>query len=416
MIKERLLPSKEGSRRTLLSVLLAALMVAVLFQTISANPNDQEMLPAHEPDSSRPVGSAEVNLSNALHSAIEATVSNTVTISSSITTNSDITQTGVLTSTVYMPFIAKPAPKMTVVLLDGPDSSNQWTIGFSPVSSSDYVTGYEIHEAQNPNFVGGVIIPVNDPNSNSIVRSKTPSASNVYYYRARSVTNTSFGPWSDAILVDGNYVDDFSSGGSGWRMVRQDTDDIDQRVYYSGGKLVHRQQGRWDYLISSPTMPAPEGAYRLEARARFVGQDNLHTYGVIFGGDWNGSSCPNSKYTSCFNHYYRLLAIWYSEDSGRLRIQLKRIDRHDPGSNAGRGDTLIDYKDVKVSSPPSGWQNWRIDVNPNGRINVYVNNNFVGGATDTKYIHNRYFGGFSATNEYAGLQVEFDWFKVTSLN
>ena len=420
MNKERLLSSNDGSRRILLSLLIAALMVAALFQTLSASPNDQEMLATHEKESGSLVGSAEMNIGDALHSAMEATVSDTVAISSSTATVSSEMPTDVLTSTFYTyywPLVFKPAPGMTVYLLQGPDSSNnQWTVGFSPESSSVYVTGYEIQEAQNPSFVGATLIPINDPSTDSIVRAKDPSSSNAYYYRARSITANMFGAWSDPIMVAGNYIDDFSNPGSGWRMVRQDTDDVNQRVYYSNGRLIHRQHGRWDYMISSPVKPAPEGAYRMEARARFVGQDNLHTYGLVFGGDWNGSSCPNSKFSSCFRRYYRLQAIWYSDTSGKLRIQLKRIDYHDPDGNEGRGATLIKFKDVNVNSRPSGWQEWRIDVNQSGRIRVYVNGNLIGSATDTRYINNRYFGAYSATNEYGGLQAEFDNFRVTSLN
>ncbi|UCG23145.1 MAG: hypothetical protein JSW55_13400 [Chloroflexota bacterium] len=417
MTKERSLPSQDGNRRILLSALLAALMLAVLFQTISANLDDQELLWIDPSASVRSMESADVNAVDTPRYLMDTTITNTETISSSIATISGTVPTIVMTETIlYMPVVAVAPPNTTIGVLDGPDSNNRWTVGFWPESPSIYLTGYEIQEAQDSSFVGATLIQVDDPGINSIEREKDPSTSNIYYYRARTMTSAGPGAWSDSIEVVGNYLDGFTDRGSGWRMVRQDTDDIDQRVYYSGGKLIHRQHGRWDYLMSSPLKPAPEGAYRLEARVRFDDQDNLHTYGLVFGGDWNGSNCPNSRYTSCFKHYYRLLAIWYSDDSGKLRIQLKRIDRHDPDSNAGRGTTLIDYKDVKVRKPPSDWQNWRVDVSASGKISIFVNNNLVGSARDTRYIHNRYFGGYSATNEYAGLRVEFDWFRVTSLN
>lgn len=347
----------------------------------------------------------------------EVTIVNTAIISAAGVAIDRSAQTTILsdtTSYIFLPLLFMPAPNMNLTLLDGPDSNNHWTIGFWPDRLLG-VTGYEIEEAQDPSFHGAVLIQVGDPGINTLERIKDPSPSSTYYYRARSIAGSVAGAWSSVVSVAGNYYDDFNSSDTGWRTVRQDTDDIDQSSYYSSGNYVHRQHGRWDYLISSPLIEAPGENYTIETYARFVGQDNLHTLGVVFDGDWDGTACPNSKYTSCFNHYYRLLAIWYGSPD-RLRIQLKRIDEHDPGSNAGRGVTLVDWKDVRVTKPPETWQKWTIERYQDGLIRVLVNGNQIASTTDTTYYGNRYFGGFSATNEYAGLDVRFDWFEAKSMD
>lgn len=172
--------------------------------------------------------------------------------------------------------------------------------------------------------------------------------------------------------------------------------------------------GRWDYAIAAPMVPAPSSSYKIETLVKLSdGIDNLHTYGVVFGGDWNGTTCPNSSYSSCFNHYYRLQVIWFG-DPNQLRIDLKRIDFHDE-DNVGRGTKkLIETKNVNVGNP-SGWNKWSIEVYSNGTIRVYVNDIYVGGGIDTTYTNDRYFGGFAASNEYSGTAANFDYFRVIAL-
>lgn len=434
MRKERTLSPRNGKQRALLSFFLAGLMLAVLFQTISASQDGQEASSEDLSNLGKTVHLAEAMSQDtrALNVYQDPELNFQLVVTGELTTGTSITNTAVISSgdlhsegtvsttieadttyTMYLPFMAFPAPTLNLALIAGPTVNNEWTIGYEP-KSTDLVTGYEIQEAQNPSFTGAVLIQVNDPDIKSIERAKAPSAFNLYYYRARSKVGTLSGPWSNVILVSGHYRDDFGNAGTGWHTVRQDTDDTEQSSYYENGHYVHRQHGRWDYLISSPVRPAPDGAYRLEARMRFVGQDNLHTYGLVFGGDWDGRDCPNASQSSCFNHYYRLLAIWYGS-SGKLRVQLKRIDRHD-SDNVGRGSTLMDYRDVSVNSPPRGWQDWTIEVYPDGLIILKVNGNFIEDVRDTMYIDDPYFGAFSATNEYAGLQVELDWLEVSPLD
>ncbi|MCZ7668403.1 MAG: hypothetical protein M5U34_15025 [Chloroflexi bacterium] len=98
-----------------------------------------------------------------------------------------------------------------------------------------------------------------------------------------------------------------------------------------------------------------------------------------------------------------------------MKYDLKRIDYHDPRNNAGRGDTLISTREVDVNSPAEGYQNWAVEVSPAGKIKIFVNGGLVGETTDTRYIGSPYFGSFSSTDEYNGLEAYFDWYESTAL-
>ena len=201
-------------------------------------------------------------------------------------------------------------------------------------------------------------------------------------------------------------------------MRRQDTDHIENQTRYENGEYVHEMDSSWDYLISSPLAQIPAPPYRIEMRARHVEPGNLNSYGMVFGGDWDGQQpCPYPDFSSCFNNYYRLNIIWYGDDVSNpvLRVILKRIDFHDPRNNHGRGDVIIDQINANVNYPPSSHQNWAVEVYQNGAIKVFVNGNFVAQTVDSTYINRPYFGSFSSTDEYAGLEAHFDWFEVTAL-
>ena len=144
------------------------------------------------------------------------------------------------------------------------------------------------------------------------------------------------------------------------------------------------------------------------------GPDNLQSYGIIWGGDWNGQPCPNADYSSCFNHYYRLNIIYFGDNAKALRIQLKRIDYHDPKDNAGRGTSLIDYTDIDVGDP-SGWNIWEVAYELDGTIRISVNGKVVKTNKDSTLVNEPYFGVFASSDEYAGTAATFDYYVVTRL-
>lgn len=314
--------------------------------------------------------------------------------------------TTIITSTqMYFPIVFQPVPAPVLNSIPGPSSSNQWTVSWADINVSGAV--YELQEYGNTSFAAPTTF--NAGSSLSQLISHGASTNNRYCYRVRAKVNEVFSGWSNVHCTYGNYSDGFSSP-SGWSIRRQDSDDTQNSTYYQDGKFVIKIGGRWDYAIAAPMVPAPAGSYKIETAVRLSdGIDNLHTYGIVFGGDWNGQPCP----VNCFNHYYRLQVIW-SGSSNQLGVDLKRIDYHD-SNNIGRGfKKLIEFRDVNVPDP-SGWNKWTIIVQTDGLISVYVNDKYVGGGVDTTYINDRYFGGFAAANEYSGTAAQFDWFNVSGL-
>ena len=244
---------------------------------------------------------------------------------------------------------------------------------------------------------------------------KSISTENYFCYRVRALTANYYSNWSNVECVAGNYYDDFSSSSSGWDIRRQDTDDIENYNYYENGNYVLEIDGRWDYGLAAPLKPAPTPPYSIKTRVRLESADNLNSYGLIFGGDWNGQPCPNADYSSCFNHYYRLNIVWFGSVE-YMKLELKRIDYHDPNSNSGRGVELIPFSDIKVGSPTSGWKEWEVKVFPDGTIQVFLGDTLVGQAVDATYVNDYpYFGVFASSNEYLGAEPWFDWYSVEML-
>jgi len=329
-------------------------------------------------------------------------------------TGSLITRTAsttIITSTqLYLPVAFKAVPVPHLNNVPEVNSNNQWTVSWTDINETG--ASYELQEYSDASFASPTTIDAGSSLTHLI--SHAASVNNYYCYRVRAKVNGVYSGWSNTDCTYGNYYDSMGNSSSGWFIRRQDTDDTNNSSYYQNGTYVIKIGGRWDYAIGSSMVPAPASSYRLETSVKLIdGVDNLQTYGIVFGGDWNGQPCPNSDYSSCFNHYYRLQVIWYGS-TNKMRIDLKRIDYHDE-NNVGRGHVkLIDFKDVHVGNP-SGWNKWTIDVSSNGTIKVYVNGDYVGGGVDTKYINDRYFGGYAASNEYSGTAASFDWFSATAL-
>ncbi len=345
--------------------------------------------------------------------SIGTELSNTVEISAAGTLLTLQAPTTVISETyIYYPLVIEPLPVPSLSLVDPTNVNNNWTIGWSSVEMSSTFK-YEVQEATNQAFSNPQSWMI-DPPQLSKQFNHAANWINTYYYRVRVVTDSRAGSWSNSLLVAGNYEDQFSDSNSGWAMRREDTDTVINSTYYENGHFVLRMKSSYDSLLGGPLKAAPKAPYRIETKVRLSGQDNLHAYGIVFGGDWDGTTCPNSHFSSCYNTYYRLLAMWFG-DSGRLKMELKRIDYHDPVNGHARGKTLISFRDVRVNSPSEGWQTWAIEVRPGGNIKVFVNGNLVGEANDNLYIHQPFFGNVASTNEYTGLKAEYDWYKVRSL-
>ena len=323
------------------------------------------------------------------------------------------TSTTIITSTTaYFPLIFKPVPVPTLNPITRLDGVNRWLVSWQ--EGVPEITGYELQEDSDEHFTSPTTFDVGTDLSH--VFNPAASTDHKYCYRVRAKVNDVVSDWSSVLCVYGDYHDGFGSNTTGWSIRRQDTDDVENFSYYEDGNFITKIKGRWDYAVSSPLAVAPQLPYRITTRALLGdGVDNLHSYGIIFGGDWNGQPCPASDYSSCFNHYYRLNIIYFGDNARELRMQLKRIDYHDmEEGNAGRGKSLIDFNDVSVSDP-SGWNVWAVVVSADGTIEIYVNGKRVGIAHDTRYIHEKYFGVFASTDEYAGTAATFDYYEVRGL-
>ena len=295
-----------------------------------------------------------------------------------------------------------------------PNEFNDWAVGWT--SGGSGVTTYELQEAHSQTFASPQSYVVQSATSRIFFHE--PSTDNYYCYRARVLADGHIGAWSNVVCLVGGYRDDFSDDSTNWAIRRQDTDDVDNKFYYreKDGEyyFVVEIDGRWDYGVASPLNMAPEPPYAIETRVRLHGQDNLNSYGIVFGGDWNGTSeCPNEDYDDCFNHYYRLMFLWFGAQN-KLKMQLKRIDSHS-GSNNGVGETLLSFRDVTVNSPSGGFQTWRVEVGADGLITIFANGNEVAHRIDTTYIGNPYFGVFAGTDEYLGAEPWYDWYEVKPL-
>lgn len=309
----------------------------------------------------------------------------------------------------FMPLVFQPIPTPVLSSITGPTaSSNSWDATWN--TPAPEITGYQVQEAQTSSFTNPVIYDVGNVNSRTF--SYPATASNYYCYRVRALVGSLAGDWSNVECAVGNYNDDFTNSGSGWMLRQEDTDDTENSTYYENNQFVVKIGGRWDYALASPLAQAPKPPYAIETSIRFdESVDNLHGYGIVFGGNWNGQPCPNgSNYGNCFTHYYRFLVVWYGPlDS--FRIQLKRIDYNDTLDNIGRGVTLDGFKDIYVPNS-KGFNVWRVEVGADGGIRILLNGSQVMSVNDSTYINSPYFGVMASSDEYLGAEPHLDWYRV----
>lgn len=315
-----------------------------------------------------------------------------------------------VSNTLYMPLVYRDLPHLTLFTPVRAMTGSEWTVFWS--DGGEEVTDYELHESTDPTFAAYTVYNLGPATTTVIAHD--PALHSTYYYRVRANGEWGEGHWSNVVSIIGPYTDDFSDSSSGWTIRRQDTDDVNNSSYYENGQYVLKIGGRWDYGIASPLVRAPALPYRLETNVILDDPDNLNSYGIIFGADWNGDTCPNSDYSSCFNHYYRLNIIWFGSDID-FRVNLKRIDSHSADDNGGVGVTLIDYLYVNVGNPDD-WNTWAVEVTADGWIKIFVDNTLVAQANDATYINDPYFGLFASSDEYLGSEPHLDYYSATFLD
>ncbi len=363
-----------------------------------------------------------VNVGSPITIRFNTAVSSGLTLDTTITNTALLSGTGgplTLTATtlitepsialMFMPTAYRP-PLWQPVLSE-PDLINEttWSFDWSPFTEEVL---YELDESMDPNF--GTFNRFDVGNAPGVLINRPASYDNQYYYRLRARTATLESDWSDTVDATLPYRDNFNTSASGWAIRRQDTDDVENSSYYENGFFVLKIGGRWDYAIAAPLRQAPKGSYRIEMDMRLDEPKNLNTGGIIWGGDYLGGTCPNADYSSCFNHYYRLIILWYGSPD-TMRIQVKRIDFHEAPSNAGRGDTLIDWSDIVVGDPVATHV-WAVEYTTSGNIRIFVDGKQVASATDATYVNDRYFGIWASTDEYLGAEPTLDYLRVVPID
>lgn len=352
-------------------------------------------------------------------------------------------------SLVYMPLMMFPgiAPETSASAIAASGTNYQWTVSWTSEMSSG---PYEIEESQDADF--STILSTRSVTTLSQSYTHAPSNNNTYYYRVRWVGGAS-SDWSNIVSVVNAYRDDFDNSTSGWLKVRQDLDDTQNELSYTAaGYLKMWVRGRWDYFVSSPLKPTPAGDYSLSSRVKYDGAGNLNTYGFIVGADWNGDQCPtliaNPNPTSsvnsaeifldpseqeeshifggsdggarvemdvdnCFNHYYRVMLMWFG--SGSLyKLQVKRIDFHESPKNSGRGPELL-FFDVPIGDQ-NDWNDWRLEVRRStGDFALFSNGTQVATWNDSTFINDVWWGLWASTDEYPGSDPLYDYVEVKPL-
>lgn len=359
-----------------------------------------------------------------------STVTNTAQITSAeqdFERSADITVTDISGSLFqYAPFTIRgiqidPGP---VTLTAGePNSANTWSVSWT---ESPGATGYEIQESTSPDFTNATSIMAGSQTSQNVT--KAPSPSNVYYYRVRSLVGLKIGPWSNVEMVVGGYHDDFEDDTTGWSM-RRSTYREKVNGFYEDGKYVMQVIDRWDWGISSPLKPAPRVPYVIDFEARIVAPANLLSFGMVFGGDWNGQTCPPGlsydewyKHTNCFNHFYNTNNIFF----GPLKLLFERVDYlvwlpNEGGSPMKRGGDIDPNKFKEYNNiDPEGWNRYRIEVREDS-IKIFAaarghNPEFQYEYKDTRWVNDPYFGFFASTDEYNNSTWRFEYLEVLPLD
>lgn len=357
---------------------------------------------------------------------------NIVSPEQNIDRSAEITVDDVVSSPVqFVPFTIYgllPDPQPVALTTTFPNGQNSWQLSWT---SSLGATGYEIQESNDPNFGSATTIVVGQETALTIT--KQPTFNNVFYYRARSLVGTTGSEWSNVISVVGGYRDDFDDPTSGWAIRRGTNRDV-LRGFYENGKYVTMITSRWDWLVASPLRPAPRVPYVIDFDARIVSLGYVHSAGAVFGGDWNGETCPPNvsfeqwpRHNDCFNHFYNTNSIYNDTDSSNIKIGLlfERVDKLTWCPNCGgsplkrSGDIATSVRDYR-SVDPKDWNHYRIEVRP-GSIKVYAAK--LGQAPvfqyeykDTRWIGEPYFGFFTSTDLIENSTWRFEYMQVMPLD
>lgn len=345
-------------------------------------------------------------------------------------------------TTLYMPIVSKQPVVIKATTLNRAGQFGE-TYRYDLTWQTANLDGgetYTIMESQSPSM--SPLTNVYTSTEKAFRVNLSASTNNIYYYTVQS--NTPNSQPSAVRRVVGPYKDDFSTN-SGWDIRRQDFDDTENVMSYTGDYMKMHVRGRWDYFVTSPLAEAPSPPYRIRTRVKLEGPGNLNTYGIIFGGDYHGGACPtifppagtpapdvigtseewdvlpttvrsseppNYVYDNCLNQYYRVMFLW-KDGFTHMHTLIKQINFHDD-NNSGRGDAISGTLELPVSSGSANdWNDWAIEVYPNGQMMIYSGANLVYNThTNGDLIHQPYFGLWASTDEYPGSDPLWDFIIV----
>ncbi len=214
-----------------------------------------------------------------------------------------------------------------------------------------------------------------------------------------------------------NFLDEFTNGIDGWEARRTHSGtsyDINHRNDSDGGRqgqlevIVNNDEG---LVIVSPLVAAKAPPYNIEFYAKLKEPEDLDTYGLAFGGDWNGGACAAPFTPNCFNRYYEL-RVQFREFSGQRfqEIHLRRINGHN-GSGQPDSTTLINWKKGgNIGS--DDWVEIDVNVTASGNIRISWNGKFIAEVQDTTLISQPYFGLMMITNGDNNGRVKYDYIKI----
>lgn len=330
--------------------------------------------------------------------------------------------------------VQEGGPGPVALSVTQPNSANAWTLSWNWVIGAG---NYELQEAPTPDFATATtyIVPTADT---SLLIQRVPTTHNLYYYRMRSVIGSKAGPWSNTVNVVSGYLDTFDNVNSGWAM-RRTTFKEEVKGFYEtmNGETWYVMQilDRWDWGIASPGRPAPRVPYVISYDVKTANLGHLLSAGFTFGADWPGiNGCPSDpnsfdgvyKHKECFNHFYNVNVIYYLAQNNALKLLFERVDQLVWCLDCG-GSPMKRIGDIDASSAKDltgmdleGWNHYRIEVREDG-IKVYAGKRGSEPTlqkvyTDTRWIHDPFFGVFASTDEYSNSTWRFDNVMVMPLD
>lgn len=218
--------------------------------------------------------------------------------------------------------------------------------------------------------------------------------------------------------VSGEFLDQFTNDIDGWA-ARRWNNGSDYEVRHRSdceedkcGFLEATVNSKESYVLVSPLASTGNYPYNIEILAKMKDRRDLQSYSIVFGGNWNGDTCPSANFDTCFNNYYEMRVRYRIDSSGDpfMEYKLKRIDSHN-SSNQSEGPDLIEWTKVKVDTRT--FVEWDVNVSSSGTIRIAANNKPVGEVRDRTYLNANFFAGLIVrAGDEVGTRVKFDYFKI----